>query len=201
MMPQPRHSAVASFYLLCWNAKTGRFVNRPYGITEVHAVDYPNRKPIRLTEYDYASPGAYFVTVCTHDRRCILSTIRRGDPCGRPLLDLTGYGTIVEHCLRQTEALYNITLTPFVIMPNHVHFICTIDEQRATARVGTTLGRIVGAFKSLAANQCREAGLSGKLWQRSYYEHIIRSEADYRQIWDYIEFNPGKWAEDQYYTE
>ena len=162
-------------------------------------MELPKRKAIRLPEYDYSSPGAYFVTICTHDRRCILSTIRRGDPCGRPLLDLTGYGSIVERCLRQTAHLYRITLDPYVIMPNHVHFICTIDEQRATARVAPTLGRIVGAFKSLAANQCREAGLSGKLWQRSFHEHVVRNENDYREIWNYIDGNPAKWAEDRYY--
>ena len=85
-------------------------------------------------------------------------------------------------------------------MPNHIHFICTIDSPRETARVAPTLGRIVGALKSLSANQCREKGLKGKLWQRSYHEHVIRGEADYREIWEYIDTNPAKWAEDRYYT-
>ena len=65
-------------------------------------MDLPNRKQIRLPEYDYSAPGAYFVTICTHDRRCILSDIRRGDPCGRPSPDLTEYGEIVEQCVKQT---------------------------------------------------------------------------------------------------
>lgn len=86
-----------------------------------------------------------------------------------------------------------------VVMPNHVHFICCLKEMRATARVAPTLGRIVGAYKSLAANECRKAGLTGQLWQRGYYEHIIRNEADYREIWRYIDGNPGKWAEDRYF--
>ena len=86
-------------------------------------------------------------------------------------------------------------------MPNHVHFICTITQLRATARVAPTLGRIVGAVKSLAANQCRAAGLSGTLWQRGYYEHVIRNEGDYREIWEYIVNNPARWAEDRYYGE
>ena len=84
-------------------------------------------------------------------------------------------------------------------MPNHVHFICQI-EQRATARVAPTLGRIVGAFKSMAANQCRENGLTEKLWQRGYYEHVIRNSDDYREVWEYIDANPAGWAEDRYYT-
>ncbi len=66
-------------------------------------MDLPKRKQIRLTEYDYSSPGAYFVTICTQNRRCILSDIRRGDPCGRPSLTMTVYGEIVEQCLKQAE--------------------------------------------------------------------------------------------------
>ena len=72
---------------------------------------------------------------------------------------------------------------------------------RATAWVAPTLGRVVGALKSLAANQFRENGLEGKLWQRGYYEHVIRNERDYREIWEYIDTNPAKWAGDRYYTQ
>ena len=162
-------------------------------------MDLPKRKQVRLPNYNYSTPGAYFVTVCTEDRRCILSSIRRGDPCGRPNLDYTRYGQIVEQCLRQTENLFSVRLEPYVIMPNHVHFICTIDGERATARVAPTLGQIVGAWKSLCANQCRKAGLTSKLWQRGFYEHVIRNDSDYCEIWAYIDGNPARWAEDRYY--
>ena len=165
------------------------------------AMDYLQRKQIRLQNYDYSAPGAYFVTVCTHDRRCILSKIRRGDPCGRPSLTLSPYGEIVAACIKRSADLYNVQISPIVIMPNHIHFICTIDPPRATARVAPTLGRIVGALKSLSANQRREKGLNGKLWQRSYHEHVIRGKEDYLQIWEYIDTNPTKWAEDRYYRE
>ena len=164
-----------------------------------HALGLPKRKQIRLPDYDYSTPGAYFVTICTQDRRCILSDIRRGDPCGRPSPDLTEYGIIVEQCLKQAESLYAVQIEPYVIMPNHIHFICRIDQVRATARVAPTLGRIVGALKSLAANQCRRAGLKGTLWQRGYYEHVIRGEEDSREIWAYIDENPARWADDRYY--
>lgn len=97
----------------------------------------PKRKQIRLPDYDYSTPGAYFVTICTQDRRCILSDIRRGDPCGRPSPDLTEYGIIVEQCLKQAESLYAVQIEPYVIMPNHIHFICRIDQVRATARPST----------------------------------------------------------------
>ena len=171
----------------------------PTGKTEDHTMELPKRKQIRLSEYDYSAPGAYFVTVCTRDRRCVLSDIRRGDPCGRPSVIPTEYGKIVEHCLKQTEALYAVRIEPYVIMPNHIHFICAIGERREAARVAPALGRIIGALKSLAANRCREAGLKGTLWQRGYYEHVIRNERDLREIWDYIDSNPARWAEDRYY--
>ena len=164
-------------------------------------MDHPVRKNLRLAKYDYSAPGVYFVTVCSCEKRCILATIRRGDPCGRPDHRLTEYGSILVQCLAETESLYGVTLSPFVIMPNHIHFLCHIGEQRATARVAPTLGRIVGAFKSLAANRCREAGLDGALWQRSFYEHIVRSDAEYREITEYIMTNPVRWAEDPYHSE
>ena len=165
------------------------------------AFEHPRRKQIRLPEYDYGTPGAYFVTICTQDRRCILSSIRRGDPCGRPELRLTAYGTIAERAFRSVEALYSVTFDSFVVMPNHVHFICRIKGGRATARVAPTLGQIVGAYKSIAANECRKEGFTGRLWQRNYHEHVIRNESDYREIWTYIDNNPVKWADDRYYSE
>ena len=162
-------------------------------------MELPKRKALRLPDYDYSAPGAYFVTICTRDRRWILSEIRRGDPCGRPFLTLTTYGECVERCIKLTSERYDIQISPFVIMPNHIHLLRTINQKRATARVALTLGRIVGALKSQSANRCREKGLEGKLWQRGYHEHVIRNERDYLEIWNYIDTNPAKWAEDRYY--
>ena len=162
-------------------------------------MELPKRKQIRLPNYDYSASGAYFVTICTANRRCILSDIRRGDPCGRPDLNLTEYGEIVTSCLKRATELYGTQITPYVVMPNHIHFICAIERERATARVAPTLGRIIGAIKSLSANHCRIAGLEGPLWQRGYYEHIIRNEDDYLDICQYIEGNPARWIEDRYF--
>ena len=80
-------------------------------------------------------------------------------------------------------------------MPNHIHFICRWDEKRATTRVAPTLGRIVGALKSITANQCRKADLEGPLWQRGYYEHVIRNDDDYQETCAYIDGNPARWVE------
>ena len=104
-------------------------------------MDFPKRKQVRLAAYDYSAPGAYFVTVCTQNRRCILSEIRRGDPCGRPSLTFSPYGEIVAACIKHAAELYGVQINPFVIMPNHIHFICTIDSPRATARAERSGGR------------------------------------------------------------
>ncbi len=162
--------------------------------------DRPCRKQIRLPAYDYSAPGAYFVTICTKNRCCVLSSIRRGDPCGRPELRLLPCGKIAEQAFETVERLYGASFDHYVVMPNHVHFICRIQDARATARVAPTLGRIVGAYKSIVVNNCRKAGLNTALWQRNYHEHVIRNDTDYREIWNYIDNNPAQWVEDSYYT-
>lgn len=164
-------------------------------------MEYPQRKRIRLTQYDYSTPGAYFVTVCTQERRCILSSVRRGDSLDRPSVVFSPYGRIVAQCFERVENLYAVQFDIFVVMPNHIHFLCRLTGERATASFAPTLGRVVGALKSLSANQCQEAGLQGKLWQRGYYEHVVRNDTDYREIWNYIDTNPARWQEDRFYLE
>ncbi len=158
-------------------------------------MDLPQRKHIRLETYDYSSAGAYFVTVCTHDRRQILSSIRRGDPCGRPQLELTEYGHIIIQCLDKVSSVYGVSFDSFVIMPDHIHFICRWDTEQVTAKAALTLGHVVGALKSIAANQCRKAGLEEALCQRGYFEHVIRNDNDYSETLEYIESNPIRWLE------
>ena len=162
-------------------------------------MEHPKRKAIRLREFDYASAGAYFVTVCTHQRKQTLSTICRGDPCGRPSLHLSVLGKIVNDAFSKVEAIYDVKFDCRVIMPNHVHFILFLSEQRATARVAPTLGRVVGAYKSIAANEGRPLAGGQKIWQRGYYEHVIRNAQNLYEIRKYIDENHIKWAEDEYF--
>ena len=88
-------------------------------------MELPKRKPPRLPEYDYASPGAYFVTICTKDRRCILSDITAG---AAPCLQLTDTGKIVEQYILSTERMTGFHVDNYVIMPNHIHMILRIDN-------------------------------------------------------------------------
>jgi REP element-mobilizing transposase RayT len=95
-----------------------------------------------------------------------------------------------------TKRYENVRIDNYVIMPNHVHLIVSNCEQTGGASPSPTLGDIIRVIKSVSAHRC--AGLK---WQRSYYEHIIRSERDYLEIWNYIDGNPAKWADDKYYID
>ena len=179
-------------------------------------MDLPKRKRIRLQNYDYSSSGAYFITVCTADRRCILSDIAVGDGVlDVPNVRLSPYGEIVAETLREIETTYSwLSLDRYVIMPNHVHLLLCIGGNgpsgtpaptstddgpghcRTPAPTNKTLPMLISTFKRFTNRRC---GI--QIWQRSYHEHVIRSEDDYRQIREYIENNPAKWAEDRYYTD
>jgi len=166
--------------------------------------DLPKRKPVRLPEYDYAQNGAYFVTVCTHGRRPLFGRVRRGDPCGRPPIppytELSRFGRFAEEEILHLTQMEGISIPSYVVMPDHIHLLVQFD--RATARVAPTLGQIVGGYKSRVFRSClalckQENAVLGKLWQRSYYEHVIRSRENYLSCWEYIANNPAKWAKIQ----
>ena len=170
------------------------------------AAELPNRKSTRLPAYDYGQTGGYFVTVCTEGRRNTLARIRRGDPCGRPQLQLTDLGMAAKETFALVEKLYGVVFDIWTIMPNHIHFVVILPGQRATARVAPTLGRVVGAYKSIVYQRwrqlCGERGCTAaKIWQRNYYEHVVRNDQDLEEIRKYIDENPAKWTEDKLYCE
>jgi REP element-mobilizing transposase RayT len=164
----------------------------------------PKRKSIRLRGYDYSQNGTYFITICTKDRELILGNFDVGAAAfSGPYVSLSPYGQIADQYIGNINEQYpGISVPVYCIMPNHIHLIIAIDAMK-TGITGTnepprsvtpTVPKIINSLKSLAT---KEAGLP--LWQRGYYEHIIRGERDYSDIWNYIETNPAKWAEDQYY--
>ena len=165
----------------------------------------PQRKSNRLHGYDYSEARCYFITICTYNRMESLSRICRGDPRGRPQVQLTALGQIADAAFLSVQNLYGVSFDKSVMMPNHVHFILNMAVERATARVAPTVGQVVGAYKSIIAREwialCSREGLrANKIWQRNYYDHIIRKEQDYREIWNYIDTNPLKWDQDRFYT-
>ena len=160
----------------------------------------PQRKHIRLAGYDYSQQGCYFITICTYGKAHTLCTICRGDPCGCPLIEYTPLGKIAEKTLWHLEERYSIELDAYAIMPNHVHLLMTLPSpnERATARVAPTVGQIVGAYKSLVVHEWRKECNAynihmGTVWQRSFFEHIIRNEMDFLETQRYIDENPARW--------
>lgn len=157
---------------------------------------YPKRKAMRLQKYDYSLPGAFFVTICTKDKAKIFWLPVGRDDLGAPHT-LSRYGRIVEKFIASIpEAYPGVTAEKYVIMPNHVHMIVSISHERKDGAPGSsrpTLSQVIGAMKRLSN---KDEGI--KLWQTSFYEHIIRSEDDYRAIWQYIETNPARWEYDEY---
>ena len=147
------------------------------------------RRSIRWQGYDYRSSGAYFVTICTHDRSFLLD-----HPALRQAVE-----TIWEAL---PERFPFVRLDEFVIMPNHVHFVLWIGHVEEGEKTGLSLGEVVGAFKSLTARawlqwvQAHIPAQSARLWQRNYHEHVIRDEEELSRIRQYIRDNPSRWGDD-----
>ena len=156
------------------------------------------RKHPRLKEFDYSSVGVYFITICTSHRSEVLCRIvGRDDPGAPPDIVLSPAGKVSEKYIRTISSAYeNVSVDKYVIMPNHVHLLVSIsDAQRRAESSRPTVSRIIGAFKRFVNKEC---GCS--LWQTSFYDHVIRDETDYLTRWQYIEDNPAKWSEDEYYS-
>jgi len=165
---------------------------------------YPNRKPTRLTAYDYSTPGVYFVTICTKDRVKILcdvaptlnSSVGEG-LCALPRIELTTIGKMVEKSIHYIHTqIPGFLVDHYVIMPNHIHLLVKITASSETGgHGGPPLHKIIGQFKSYTTHQ-----YGHPLWQRSYHDHIIRGEQDYNDVWQYMDNNPARWQEDRFYT-
>jgi putative transposase len=160
-----------------------------------------HRSSIRLKQYDYSWPGWYYVTMCTKDRDCTL-----GDVIADRVV-LNEIGKISEQCWRWLgERFPQVELDEYVIMPNHLHGIVIINEPRRNGSRTTPtqiktkpLGRLIGAFKTTSTKQINQRqGTPGDIfWQRGFYEHVIRNDADLHRIRQYIQNNPQKWALDE----
>ena len=163
-------------------------------------MNLPKRKQNRLQNYDYSQNGAYFITICTKDKEKILCDIVGEGLRALPSIILTPIGEVVKNSIEYINNYRGITVDKYVIMPNHVHLIITVDSgghRDPPLRVYDIIGR----FKSFTDSKYKSGGHGDPplLWQRSFYDHVIRDENDYLIRWNYIENNPYKWQEDQYY--
>lgn len=165
-----------------------------------------NRKQIRLEGYDYSQNGCYFVTICTQDKAmCFdLPASVGAAPCGRPNVA----SQLAERWLLKLEEKYPaVTVDKYVVMPNHIHALLFLKMPEPGGHMGPPLPKIVGWYKAMTTNEYVRMVRQGvlppfreKLWQRSFYDHIIRNYDDYLRVWNYIDTNPARWAEDKYYT-
>lgn len=161
-------------------------------------MDFPKRKSNRLQNYNYSQYGAYFITICTEGKNPLLCRIRPGTVVEPPAVILSRYGEIVQQKIRSLPGFYpGVEIEKFVIMPNHIHMILSLntDTDASQTPANHKLPALISAFKRFTN---RESGIS--LWQRSYYDHVIRNDRDYQNIWKYIDDNPAKWMEDRFYV-
>ncbi len=156
---------------------------------------------MRLNGYDYSQDGAYFITICTHNREWLFGEINNG------AMILNGCGLIAENEMMSIENHYdNVKINIFTIMPNHIHAIVVISE---TERInpfptGVDIPNIIGKFKAGVTRIVGNAFMRSvkiPIWQKSYHDRIIRDEHEYDIIWQYIDENPSKWEEDCFFAK
>ena len=162
----------------------------------------PARKPNRLTEYDYSTPGAYFITLCAEKRANLFGQVVGGGALDAPQVKLSRIGKIVERYILSGNRIPAVTVDKYVIMPNHIHLVLFVAPalEGGTSRAPSPTNAVVPHFISTLKRFCHR-DIGKRIFQRSYYDHIIRNEQDYLGIWEYIETNPAKWNEDRFYNE
>lgn len=168
------------------------------------------RQSMRLQGYDYSQVGAYFVTICVQNRACLFGEVVNGE------MRLNNAGLMIARWYSELENKFpDIECDQFACMPNHVHFIAvnvgadlrvrpdSMAEYNEGEHTGSPLPAVVQWFKTMTTNEYIRGAKQyawtpfyGKLWQRNYYEHVVRDEGDLARIRDYILNNPARWKED-----
>ncbi len=161
-------------------------------------MDLPKRKSNRLADYDYSTPNAYFVTICTDKRKNLFWENVDKTILSLRDIELSRYGEIVLAAISEIPKYYpDVNIKKFTIMPNHIHLIIQIETGENGRPVSApTISKILGRLKSLTS---RKAGVI--LWQKGFYDHVIRDENDYIDKREYIIRNPSKWIEDELYIK
>ena len=149
-------------------------------------MDLPKRKNPRIQGYDYSTKGAYFITICTHHKKCLFWTNGK----------LNCLGQIVYDAVQQIPTHFpQNRVEQFVIMPNHIHMILVTEHGGADASV------VVGSFKSYVTRMIHRDRPDLTIWQTSFHDHVIRSWKQYQKIREYIQTNPMRWNKDCFYME
>ena len=154
-------------------------------------MDYPVRKKQRLADYSYTSHNYYFVTICTKNRVHLFGLPGK----------LSCWGKVAERELLAVESHFStVKIEKYVVMPNHVHAIISIGcNSKLPDANCPTLSSVVGLYKSGVSRIIHEKVPELAVWQKSFFDHVIRNRHDYQGIWTYIDENPAKWEQDDYY--
>jgi REP element-mobilizing transposase RayT len=177
----------------------------PANVGAIHESPQRNRRSIRLQGYDYSQAGSYFVTICTQGRECLFGDIVDGE------MRLNDTGRIVaDEWIKTAEIRDEIELDEWVVMPNHFHGILVLIanvgaihesplHMTVSQRRNMAVPKIIGRFKMLSSKRINELRQSpgAKLWQRNYWEHIVRNETELNRIREYIHNNPAQWEMDK----
>ena len=164
-----------------------------------------NRKTPRWRGYDYNNAGLYFITICTQNRRCILSRIVGTGVLDCPQINLTKYGEIADKYIKQLNEFYeHLSIESYVIMPNHIHLILFIKQSgqsgtpvpTSTVRANSTFSQFISTFKRFCNKEYGE-----NIWQSRANDHVIRDQKDYEEHLRYIRDNPKRWIYDELYSE
>jgi len=159
-------------------------------------MDLPKRKRTRLENFDYNTAGVYFLTLCAKERALLFGRVET-DECGEnAVVCLSPIGEIAERYIRMMGGTEYARMEKYVIMPNHIHLLVYAqgEEHEKSSAANAAVPKLVSGFKRLVN---RAAGQD--VFQRSYFDHIVRGDEDYRMIWQYIEQNPAKWREDRFW--
>lgn len=158
--------------------------------------ELPKRKELRLKEYNYGQNGAYFVTICVKDRKCVLWE-SVGTGIARPI-KLSHYGRVVENAIQNIPNHYaGVRIDKYVVMPNHVHLLMRIESgEDGRAMPVPTISTIIQQTKGYVTKQ-----IGVGIWQSRFYDHVIRNQADYDDVYRYIENNPRQWELDELYSK
>ncbi len=164
----------------------------------------PKRKPLRWDKCDYSTEGRYFITICTQGRKPILSRIHVAAdvPDGPERIELLPFGNIANRCLLRLHNFYDsVALEQYVIMPNHIHFILSVSGSGASRTSPPTMqhsdvSRFISTFKRFSNKE-----YGNNIWQRSFFDRVIRNREEYEKIQKYIYENPLKWKDDDLYVE
>ncbi|MBQ9315047.1 MAG: transposase [Clostridia bacterium] len=146
---------------------------------------YFKRKNLRLNYYDYTEPGYYFITICTNNKENYFGKVEDGR------MIYTNTGKLAINHIEEIENIYDmIKIDKYIVMPNHIHLVLIIVK-----KTNINISRIIKQYKEKITKTIHKP-----IWQKSYYDHVIRNEKDYLRIWKYIDENVQKWELDIYYN-